>query len=97
MKGGTEGGYYKGREVVIGGREKEKGREGRKEVWRVKRKKGVGRVLQREGGCSKREEGVVGGSGREKEGIEGRKGVWTVRRREGVREGITKAGREGWG
>ena len=28
-------------------REREKGREWRKEVWRVKRKEGVGRVLQR--------------------------------------------------
>ena len=40
---------------------------------------------------------MVGGSGRGRGGREGRKGVWRVRRREGVREGITKAGREGWG
>ena len=38
---------------MIGGRERERGREGRKEVWRVKRKEGVGRVLQREGGCGR--------------------------------------------
>ena len=30
--GGSEGGYYKGRECVIRGRERER----RKEVWRVK-------------------------------------------------------------
>ena len=47
-----------------GGREREKGREGRKEVWRVKRKVGVLRVLQREGGCCRREEGE-GGKGEE--------------------------------
>ena len=32
-----------------GEREREKGREGRKEFWRVRRNVGVGRVLQREG------------------------------------------------
>ena len=41
-KGGSEGGYYKGREGVIGervsGRE---GREGRKDVGRVRRREGV--------------------------------------------------------
>ena len=53
-KGGMEG--------VIGGREREregeKGREVRNEVWRVKRKEGVGRVLQKEAGCGRREDGV---------------------------------------
>ena len=65
-KGGSEGRYYKGREGVVGGRERErkKGREGRKEVWRVKRKGRVGRVLQREGGCGRRVDGVgEGGKG----------------------------------
>ena len=57
----------------------------------MKRKEGVGRVLQKEGGCGKREDGVgEGGKG------EGRKRVWRVRRREGVGR-VTKAGREGWG
>ena len=50
-----------------------------------------------EGGYYKEREGAGGGSGIGREGREGRKGVWMVRRREGVREGITKAGREGWG
>ena len=43
-----------------GERERERGEggereRGRKEVWSVKRKEGVGRVLQREGGCGRRE------------------------------------------
>ena len=51
----------------------------------------------REGGYYKGRTGVIEGRGREREkGREGRKEVWRVRRREGVREGITKAGREGW-
>ena len=36
----------------------------------------------------------MSGRGGERRG--GRKGVWRMRRREGLREGITKAGREGW-
>ena len=35
-KGGSEGGYYKLREE-----EREEGREGRKVVWRVRRREGV--------------------------------------------------------
>ena len=50
----------------------------------------MGRVLQREGGCGRRE---LDSEGRER----GTEGVWRVSRREGVREGITKAGREVWG
>ena len=71
-KGGSEGGYYNFREGGCdrreGEREREKGREGRKEVWRVKRKEGVGRVLQREGGCGRREEGVGEGGKGERDG-----------------------------
>ena len=49
---GREGGYYKGREGVIGGREseRERGAEGGMEG----ETKG-GRVLPREGGCGRRE------------------------------------------
>ena len=49
----------------------------------MKRKEGVVRVLQREGWCDRREEGVG----------EGGKGTWRVRRREGVREGGRGGGR----
>ena len=57
----------------------------------MKRKEGVGRILQKEGGCGKREDGVgEGGKG------EGRKRVWRVRRREGVGEGY-KGREEGMG
>ena len=68
--GGSEGGYYKGRE---GGcdrteGERDKGREGRNEVWRVKRKEEVGKVLQKEGGCGKREDGVGEGGKGERDG-----------------------------
>ena len=49
----------------------------------MKRKEVVGRVLQREGGCGRREDGVGEGEGRE-------------RGREGGREGITKGGMYGW-
>ena len=50
------------------------------------------------GGYYKEREGGVGGRRAwERDGRErGRKGVWRVRRMDGVREGITKAGREGW-
>ena len=43
---------------MIEGREggRERGGKGWKEFWRVKRKEGVGRVLQREGGFGRREE-----------------------------------------
>ena len=65
MEGETKGGSgegYKGRdggcERREGEGEGEKGREGRNEVWRVKRKEGVRRVLQKEGGCGRREDGV---------------------------------------
>ena len=51
-----------------GEREGEKGREGRNEVWRVKRKEGVGRVLQKEGGCGRREDGVGEGRKGERDG-----------------------------
>ena len=64
---------------MIGGREGERGRKGRKEVWRVKRKEGVGRVLQSEGGCGRREW--------EREERE--------RGTEGGMEGETKGGSEG--
>ena len=60
-KGGSEGEYYKGREGVIEGRDGERER-GAEEVWRVKRKEGVGRVLQREGGCGRRADGRERGS-----------------------------------
>ena len=56
---------------MIGGRERERrgeGRDGRNEVWRVKRKEGVGRVLQKEGGCGRREDGVGEGGKGERDG-----------------------------
>ena len=55
---------------MIGGRGRERGRkgEGRKEVWRVETKGGVRRVLQRENGCGRREEGVGEGGKGESDG-----------------------------
>ena len=58
----------------------------------MKRKEGVGRVLQREGGCGRRE-GEWEREGRER----GTEGGMEGETKGGVREGITKAGREGWG
>ena len=48
----------------------------------------MGRVLQKEGGCGRREDGV-GEGGRDR----GTEGVWRVIRRQGVGEGYK--GREG--
>ena len=55
---------------MIGGRERErreKGREGRNEVWRVKRKEGVGGYYKA-GGCGRMEEGVGEGGKGERDG-----------------------------
>ena len=56
--------------ITKGGREREgeKGREGRNEVWMVKRKEGVGRVLQKEGGCGRRKDGMGEGGKGERDG-----------------------------
>ena len=75
---------------MIGGRE----REGRKEVWRVKRKEGVGRVLQREGGCGRgrtewEREGRERGA---EEGMEGETKGGSVLQRQGGRDGYRREG-----
>ena len=68
----------------------------RKEVWRLKRKEGVGRVLQREGGCGRREWEREGSERTTEGGMEGETKGGCEGGYYNGREGGRKGRREGW-